>query len=75
MRSFQGRYILSLKDLERNEFFRIFEVCDDLAPIARERNPPKLCRAVVSGHRSCCCTVQGSARLRCSPMLSRTGPW
>lgn len=37
MRSFQGRDILSLKDFERNEFFRIFEVCDELAPIARER--------------------------------------
>jgi aspartate carbamoyltransferase catalytic subunit len=37
MRSFQGRDILSLKDFERNEFFRIFEVCDELAPIALSR--------------------------------------
>ncbi|MGW8318983.1 MAG: aspartate carbamoyltransferase [Candidatus Promineifilaceae bacterium] len=37
MRSFAGRDILSLKDLERNEFFRVFEVAAELEPIARER--------------------------------------
>ena len=37
MRSFIGRDILSLKDWERAEFFRVFEVCDELAPIARNR--------------------------------------
>ena len=37
MRSFQGRDILSLKDFERSEFFRLFEVADELAPIARNR--------------------------------------
>ena len=37
MRSFLGRDILSLKDFERNEFERVFEVCDELAPIARNR--------------------------------------
>jgi aspartate carbamoyltransferase catalytic subunit len=37
MRSFLGRDILSLKDFEREEFFRVFEVCDRLAPIARDR--------------------------------------
>lgn len=37
MRSFAGRDILSLKDFERNEYFRVFEVCDQLAPIARNR--------------------------------------
>jgi len=37
MRSFIGRDILSLKDWERAEYFRVFEVCDDLAPIARNR--------------------------------------
>ena len=37
MRSFIGRDILSLKDWERAEFFRVFEVCDELAPIARSR--------------------------------------
>ncbi len=37
MRSFAGRDILSLKEFEREEFFRVFEVCDRLAPIAKER--------------------------------------
>ena len=37
MRSFLGRDILSLKDMERAEYFRIFQVCDELAPIARDR--------------------------------------
>ncbi len=37
MRSFLGRDILSLKDWERMEYFRVFEVCDELAPIAKSR--------------------------------------
>ena len=37
MRSFSGRDILSLKGFEREEYFRIFEVCDRLAPFARDR--------------------------------------
>ena len=37
MRSFLGRDILSLKGFERAEFDRVFEVCDELAPIARSR--------------------------------------
>jgi len=37
MRSFIGRDILSLKDFERNEFFRVFEVAQELEPIARNR--------------------------------------
>src|SRR4249920_3803629 len=37
MRSFAGRDILSLKDFERNEFERVFDVCDELAPNARNR--------------------------------------
>ncbi len=37
MRSFLGRDILSLKDFERNEFFRIFEIAEELEPIARNR--------------------------------------
>jgi aspartate carbamoyltransferase catalytic subunit len=37
MRSFKGRDILSLKDMTRDEYLRIFQVCDDLAPIARDR--------------------------------------
>jgi len=37
MRSFLGRDILSLKEFERSDFDRVFEVCDELAPIARKR--------------------------------------
>jgi aspartate carbamoyltransferase catalytic subunit len=37
MRSFLGRDILSLKDFERAEYFRVFEVADELAPVARNR--------------------------------------
>jgi len=38
MRSFMGRDILSLKNFGREEFFRIFEVADELLPIARDRH-------------------------------------
>jgi aspartate carbamoyltransferase catalytic subunit len=37
MRSFSGMDILSLKDFGREEYFRIFEVGDRLAPFARDR--------------------------------------
>jgi aspartate carbamoyltransferase catalytic subunit len=37
MRSFQGRDILSLKDFEREEFFRVFEVAQQLEPIPKSR--------------------------------------
>ncbi|MGH3017853.1 MAG: aspartate/ornithine carbamoyltransferase family protein [Gaiellaceae bacterium] len=37
MRSFSGRDILSLKGFERAEFEHVFGVCDELAPIARNR--------------------------------------
>src|SRR5512140_3187757 len=37
MRSFMGRDILSLKDFERQEFFRVFEIAKQLEPIARNR--------------------------------------
>lgn len=37
MRSFAGRDILSLKDFERNEFFRVFEIAEEMEPIARNR--------------------------------------
>jgi aspartate carbamoyltransferase catalytic subunit len=37
MRSFAGRDILSLKDFERGEFFRVFEIAEKLEPIARNR--------------------------------------
>ncbi len=37
MRSFAGRDILSLKDFERNEFEHLFQIADELEPVARER--------------------------------------
>jgi aspartate carbamoyltransferase catalytic subunit len=37
MRSFAGRDILSLKEFERQEFFRVFEIAEELEPIARNR--------------------------------------
>lgn len=44
MRSFAGRDILSLKGFERSEYFRLFEVADRLAPIARDRKNSDLLR-------------------------------
>ena len=43
MRSFAGRDILSLKEFERNEFERVFEVARELEPIARSRQNSDLC--------------------------------
>jgi aspartate carbamoyltransferase catalytic subunit len=42
MRSFAGRDILSLKDFEREEFFRVFQVAKELEPIARDRRNSNL---------------------------------
>jgi len=44
MRSFAGRDILSLKDFERNEFFRVFETAEILEPIARNRRNSDMLR-------------------------------
>jgi aspartate carbamoyltransferase catalytic subunit len=44
MKSFLGRDILSLKEFERDDYYRIFEVCDRLAPLARDRKNGDLCR-------------------------------
>jgi aspartate carbamoyltransferase catalytic subunit len=44
MRSFAGRDILSLRDFERQEFFRVFEIAERLEPIARERQMSDLLR-------------------------------
>jgi aspartate carbamoyltransferase catalytic subunit len=44
MRSFLGRDILSLKDMERDEYFQIFRVCDELRPYAEERRNGDLLR-------------------------------
>ena len=37
MRSFSGRDILSLKGFGREEYYRVFEVADELLPFARDR--------------------------------------
>jgi aspartate carbamoyltransferase catalytic subunit len=42
MRSFLGRDILSLKDFERSDFERVFEICDEFAPIAHARRNTNL---------------------------------
>ena len=44
MRSFLGRDILSLKDMERDEFFQIFKVADELRPYAERRHNTDLLR-------------------------------
>jgi aspartate carbamoyltransferase catalytic subunit len=44
MRSFLGRDILSLKDFEREEYMRIFQVAEDLEPYARDRRNGDLLR-------------------------------
>jgi aspartate carbamoyltransferase catalytic subunit len=62
VRSFLGRDILSLKGFERNEFMRIFQVCDDLAPIARDRRNSDLL-----AHKTLCTAFyQPSTRTRLS---------
>jgi aspartate carbamoyltransferase catalytic subunit len=45
MRSFAGRDILSLRDFERHEFFHVFDVCQQLEPIARSRRNSDLLSA------------------------------
>ena len=45
MRSFLGRDILSLKDFSRDEFTRVFQVADDLAPFARDRRNTDLLKS------------------------------
>jgi len=43
MRSFNGRDILSLKEFERMEYYRVFDICDELAPIAESRKNSDIC--------------------------------
>ncbi len=42
MRSFLGQDILSLKEFDREDFYRVFEVCERLAPFARDRRKSNL---------------------------------
>lgn len=44
MRSWLGRDILSLKDLERHEYLRLFQVALELEPFARDRRNGELLR-------------------------------
>jgi len=44
MKSFIGRDILSLKDFERAEFFRIFDICDRMRTYAENRRNTDLLR-------------------------------
>jgi aspartate carbamoyltransferase catalytic subunit len=60
MRSFLGRDILSLKGFERAEFERVFEVADELAPIARNRKNADL----LSGKTLLTAFYQPSTRTR-----------
>ncbi len=60
MRSFIGRDILSLKGFERSEFFRVFEVADELAPFARNRQNTDL----LSGKTLLTAFYQPSTRTR-----------
>ncbi len=38
MSSFLGRDILSLKDFERQDFMRVFQLAEELEPYARDRH-------------------------------------
>ncbi len=60
MRSFAGRDILSLKGFERAEFDHVFEVADELEPIARERRNSDL----LSGKTLVTAFYQPSTRTR-----------
>src|SRR5512137_2712464 len=62
MRSFLGRDILSLKDWERAEYFRLFEVAKELEPIARSRKNSDLLREKTL----CTAFYQPSTRTRLS---------
>jgi len=60
VRSFAGRDILSLKGFERAEFFRVFQVCDELKPFARDRRNTDL----LSEKTLCTAFYQPSTRTR-----------
>src|SRR5439155_26272016 len=60
MRSFLGRDILSLKDFERDEYFRVFEVAEKLRPIAEERRNSDL----LADKTLCTAFYQPSTRTR-----------
>src|SRR2546426_11200022 len=62
MRSFAGRDILSLRDFERDDYARVFQVCEMLAPLARDRRNGDLLRNKIL----CSAFYQPSTRTRLS---------
>ena len=63
MRSLRARDILSLKDFSRDDFFRVFQVADDLRPFARDRRNTDLLK-----HKTLLTAFyQPSTRTRLSP--------
>ncbi|MFN8234400.1 MAG: aspartate carbamoyltransferase [Actinomycetota bacterium] len=66
MRSFLGRDIVSLKEFEREEYFRVFEVCDRLAPFARDRKNTDLLKDKIL----CTAFYQPSTRTRLSTVAA-----
>jgi aspartate carbamoyltransferase catalytic subunit len=60
MRSFAGRDILSLKEFERNEYLRVFQVCEELKPFARDRRNTDL----LASKTLCTAFYQPSTRTR-----------
>ena len=56
MRSFLGRDIQTLKVFSREDFFRVFEVANDLRPHARDRRNGDLLRhKTLTAHREMGC--------------------
>jgi aspartate carbamoyltransferase catalytic subunit len=62
MRSFAGRDILSLRDFERDDYARVFQVCEMLAPLARDRRNGD----VLANKILCSAFYQPSTRTRLS---------
>jgi aspartate carbamoyltransferase catalytic subunit len=88
MRSFAGRDILSLKDFERNEFFRVFEAAEKLEPIARNRRNSDMLRekTLVTAfyqpstrtrlaHESAMLRLGGSVTGFADAKMTRAGDW
>ncbi len=67
MRSFLGRDILSLKDFERDEYFELFQVADELAHYAEKR------RGTATFCRRRRCSPRSSSRAH-APVSPRRPP-
>lgn len=88
MRSFLGRDILSLKDFERQEFFRVFEVAKMLEPIARNRRNSDMLREKTMvtafyqpstrtrlAHEAAMHRLGGHVNGFADPKMTRAGDW